>query len=110
MKRVTSIIIGTGLLAATSLASANSGQLSAVTVHQDRFSIADCTPPNDAKECADFHAAIRRNFSNREIGMLFGAAAAYQEYPTSYDRTRARYAAFVRNIEENGVAVAVAAR
>ena len=110
MKRVASIIIGTGLLAATSLASANSGQLSAVTVHQDRFSIADCTPPNDAKECADFHAAIRRNFSNREIGMLFGAAAAYQEYPTSYDRTRARYAAFVRNIEENGVAVAVAAR
>ena len=110
MKRVTSIIIGTGLLAATSLASANSGQLSAVTVHQDRFSIADCTPPNDAKECADFHAAIRRTFSNREIGMLFGAAAAYQEYPTSYDRTRARYAAFVRNVEESGVAVAVAAR
>jgi hypothetical protein len=110
MKRLISIIIGAGLLASTSLASANSGQLSAVSVHQDRFSIADCTPPNDAKECADFHAAIRRNFSNREIGMLFGAAAAYQEYPTSYDRTRARYAAFVRNVEENGVAVAVAAR
>lgn len=110
MKRFTSIVIGAGLLAATSLANATSGQLSAVTVHQDRFSTADCTPPNDARECADFHAAIRRNFSNREIGMLFGAAAAYQEYPTSYDRTRARYAAFVRNIEENGVAVAVAAR
>ena len=110
MKRFTSIIIGAGLLAATSFANASSGQLSAVTVHQDRISTADCTPPNDAKECADFHAAIRRNFSNREIGMLFGAAAAYQEYPTSYDRTRARYAAFVRNVEESGVAVAVAAR
>jgi len=110
MKRFTSITIGAGLLAATSLVNATSGQLSAVTVHQDRFFAADCTPPNDAKECADFHAAIRRNFSNREIGMLFGAASAYQEYPTSYDRTRARYAAFVRDVEESGVPVAVAAR
>ncbi len=110
MKHFASVIISAGLLATSSLAYATSGQLTAVTVHQDRFSIADCTPPNDAKECADFHAAIRRNFSNREIGMLFGAAAAYQEYPTSYDRTRAKYAAFVRNVEESGVAVAVAAR
>jgi hypothetical protein len=110
MKCFTSIVIAAGLLAATSLASAASGQLAQVTVHQNSFSTADCTPPNDAKECADFHAAIRRNFSKREIGMLFGAAAAYQEYPTSYDRTRAKYAAFVRAVEENGLAVAVASR
>ena len=67
-------------------------------------------PPNPSKECADFHAAIRQHFSKREIGMLFGAAAAYQEYRTTYDRTRAKYAAFVRDAEENGPAVAVAAK
>jgi hypothetical protein len=111
MKRFTSIVIGAGLLAATSLANAHTnGQLAQVTVHQDRFSAADCTPPNDSKECADFHAAIRRNFTTREIGMLFGAATAYWEYPTSYDRVRAKYAAFVRDVEEGGLAVAVAAR
>lgn len=110
MKRLTSILVGAGLLAATSLASAGNGQLAQVTVHQDRASVADCTPPNDSKECSDFHAAIRRNFSPHEIGMLFGAATSYQEYPTSFDRTRARYATFLRNVEENGSAVAVAAK
>jgi hypothetical protein len=110
MKCFTSIVIAAGLLAATSLASATSGQLAQVSVHQNSFSIADCAPPNDAKECAAFHAAIRRNFSEREIGMLFGAATAYQEYPTAFDRSRAKYAAFVRDVEENGLAVAVAAR
>jgi hypothetical protein len=111
MKLFTSIAIGAGLLVATSLANATStGQLALVTVHQDRSSATDCNPPNDSMECADFHAAIRKNFSAREIGMLFGAATAYQEYPTSYDRVRAKYAAFVRDAEERGVAVAVAAR
>jgi len=110
MKRHAFIVIGAGLLAASSLASAANGQLAQVTVHQDTFSAADCTPPNDSKVCADFHAAIRQNFSKREIGMLFGAAIAYQEYRTSYDRARAKYAAFVRDAEENGLAVAVAAR
>src|SRR5512144_2989359 len=111
MKRFAPIVIGAGLLTAASLANANtSGQLAAVTVHQDRPSAADCTPPNDSKECADFHAAIRRNFSKHEIGMLFGAAASYQEYKTSFDRVRAEYAAFVRDAEESGLAVAVAAR
>jgi hypothetical protein len=110
MKRFTSIVLGAGLLAATSLATANtSGQLAQVTVHQDR-SATDCTPPNNNKECADFHAAIRRNFSSREIGMLFGAATGYQEYITSYDRVRTKYAAFARDVEERGLAVAVAAR
>jgi hypothetical protein len=111
MKRFTSIVIGTVLLAATSLTNANStGQLALVTVHQDRSSAGDCNPPNDSLECADFHAAIRKNFSAREIGMLFGAATAYQEYPTSYHRVRAKYAAFVRDVEERGLVVAVAAR
>ena len=107
MKRFTSIVIGAGLLAMTSLANA-AGELASVTVNQNTFSAADCTPPNYAKACSEFHAAIRRNFSAREIGMLFGAATAYQEYPTSNDRVRARYAAFVRDVEESGLAVAVA--
>ena len=111
MKRFTSIVIGAGLLVAASLVNANTdGQLAAVTVHQDRLAGVDCTPPNASKECADFHAAIRRNFSTREIGMLFGAATAYQEYPTSFERTRAKYAAFLRTAEESGLAVAVAAK
>jgi hypothetical protein len=109
MKRITSIVIGASLLVTASLASA-AGQLAPVTVNQSSFSAKDCTPPNDSKECADFHAAIRRNFSSREIGMLFGAATAYQEYLTSNDRVRARYSEFVRNVEENGLAVAVAAK
>ena len=111
MKRFTSIVIGAGLLVAASLANANSnGQLAAVTVHEDRPGAAECTPPTDAKECADFHAAIRRNFSTREIGMLFGAATGYQEYPTAFERTRAKYAEFLRSAEESGLAVAVAAK
>jgi len=110
MKLLTSFLIGAGLLATTGFASAANGQLAQVSVHQNRLSPADCTPPNAAQACADFHAAIRRNFSMHEIGMLFGAATAYQEYPTSYDRVRAKYAAFVRDVDENGLAVAVAAR
>ena len=110
MKRHASIVFGAGLLAATVFANASNGQLAQVTVHQDTFAAAECTPPNDSQDCADFHAAIRRHFSTREIGMLFGPATAYQEYPTKYASVRARYAAFLRNIDENGLAVAVAAR
>jgi hypothetical protein len=109
MKRFTSIIIGAGLLATTSFANA-AGTLAQVNVRPNGSSLADCRPPNDAKECADFHAAIRQNFSSREIGMLFGAASAYPGYLTSNDRVRAKYAAFVRDVEENGLAVAVAAK
>jgi hypothetical protein len=110
MKRHTSIVIGAGLLAVTSLANAG-GQLAPVNVQGNLHPIAaDCAPPNDSKQCADFHAAIRKSFSTREIGMLFGGASAYQEYLTSNDRVRAKYAAFVRDVEENGLAVAVAAK
>jgi hypothetical protein len=105
MQRFTSIVIGAGLLAAAGLANA-AGQLAPVTVHRNFILSADCQPPSYARECASFHAAIRKNFSTREIGMLFGAATAYQEYPTSFERVRAKYAAFVNSAEENGVAVA----
>ena len=106
MQRYTSIVLGAGLLAATSLANAG-GQLAPVQVQGNLQSIAAaCTPPNDSKECSDFHAAIRKNFSSREIGMLFGAASAYQEYLTSNDRLHAKYVSFLRDVEEASVAVA----
>jgi len=63
----------------------------------------NCTPPADAPACADFHALLRANFTERELGMLFGAAAAHPEYMSSYDRTRDRYAMLVRDIETNGM-------
>src|SRR5438045_3926503 len=92
MQRFTAIVLGAGLLAATSLANA-AGQLASVNVQGDTQSIAaECAPPNDSQECADFHAAIRKNFTSREIGMLFGAATGYQEYLTSNERVHAKYA------------------
>ena len=110
MQRFTSIVLGAGLLAATSFANA-AGQLASVNVQGSTQSIAAaCTPPNDSKDCADFHTLIRKNLSTREIGMLFGAATSYQEYLTSNDHVQARYAAFVREVDENGLAVAVAAK
>lgn len=82
--------------------------LSSVVVHSERSSAKaplgnrtlDCTPPNSAVECAAFHREIRRNFTNREIGMLFGPATAYPEYLTSYDKVVRRYDAFTRAYDE----------
>jgi len=65
--------------------------------------IENCTPPADAPECAGFHALIRQNFSEREIGMLFGGATAYPEYRTSYSMVRDRYENLVRWVEDNGL-------
>jgi hypothetical protein len=69
--------------------------------------VEDCTPPAAAPECAGFHALIRQNFSEREIGMLFGASTAYPEYGTSYSSVRERYDNLVRWVEDNGVQLAV---
>jgi hypothetical protein len=38
-----------------------------------------CEPPSDATACESFHQWIRANFSQREIGMLFGARTNYPE-------------------------------
>lgn len=54
--------------------------------------VSACTPPTDAPACAEFHSWIRANFSEREIGMLFGASTAYPEYLTGgIDRLHKRY-------------------
>ena len=60
----------------------------------------DCTPPNSATECAAFHREIRRNFSSREIGMLFGAVTAYPEARTAYFKVAERFDAFTRVYDE----------
>jgi hypothetical protein len=92
MKHNTLILIGAGLLAATSFTHAGfanaAGQLAPVQVHGTAV---DCTPPNDNAVCSAWHEQIRRNFSSREIGMLFGARTAYPEYLTSYGKVEARY-------------------
>jgi hypothetical protein len=67
-----------------------------------------CEPPNGAPECATFHELIRQNFTPREIGMLFGGSTAYAEYRTSYDSTRERYDAFLRDLQQNGMPIPVA--
>lgn len=56
-----------------------------------------CTPPADAPACDNFHRFIRANFSDREIGMLFGARTSYPEYLSGgYDRVRQRYVLLVQ--------------
>lgn len=87
MKRNTLILIGAGLLAATSFANA-AGQLAPVQV---QGSTVDCTPPSSSAVCSAWHAEIRRNFTPREIGMLFGARTSYPNYAASFDRVQARY-------------------
>jgi len=41
--------------------------------------------------CTAWHRVIRANFSQREIGILFGTATSYPEYATSYARIKGRY-------------------
>jgi len=63
----------------------------------------NCTPPTTEPVCERFHWMLRANFTKRELGMLFGPSTAYLEYRASYDRVKARYAALLRNVAENGL-------
>ena len=87
---ILSITISTCLILASAIAGAAERQ-SLATVDVNSSSQSDCTPPNDRAACAAWHQEIRRNFSSREIGMLFGAATSYPEYKTSYSNVKARY-------------------
>ena len=88
MKRTTSIIVAALGVALCGTAGANERQLEAVKVSSP---VLDCAPPNDSQLCSAWHAEIRRNFTNREIGMLFGAATSYPEFKTSYVWVKGRY-------------------
>jgi hypothetical protein len=48
-------------------------------VHVSAAASLSCEPPSDAIACESFHQWIRANFSQREIGMLFGARTNYPE-------------------------------
>ena len=65
--------------------------------------VQNCTPPQAAPECASFHELIRQSFTEREIGMLFGAATSYPEYRTSYNSVRERYESLLRYVEDHGL-------
>jgi len=106
MKR---FILAIALTAAAGLASAGDKELAAVHV-QSSNTATECTPPNSDLACAGLHAAIRANFSKREIGMLFGAATSYPEFGTSYARVQERYARFLRDVESGNQSVALAAK
>lgn len=60
----------------------------------------DCAPPNTAEECAQFHKEIRKNFSTREIGMLFGASTAFAESRSAAPWIAQRYDNFARAYDE----------
>ena len=98
-------------LCSTAVTALAQTELSPVTVERANGArvIAACTPPNDAENCSYFHYLLRQNFTEHELGMLFGGATGYQEYPTGFETTRERYAAFIRDIAQNGVPVASAA-
>lgn len=61
--------------------------------------ISQCVPPDamGGAACDAFDRMIRANFTQREIGMLFGARTSYPEYLTGgVDRLQRRYDALVR--------------
>ncbi|MEP7044523.1 MAG: hypothetical protein ABI843_15765 [Dokdonella sp.] len=103
MKTMLVLTLTTSLLAASGTAFARDNPdrtLAPITIHRD--TLPDCTPPSAKSACAPLHAQIRHVFSKREIGLLFGNRTSYPEYWTSYDLVRARYQAFLRDVETYG--------
>jgi hypothetical protein len=108
-------------LFAIAISLATMGYASAEVVYQDQVLapvivehvdvnrlVQNCTPPQSAPECASFHELIRQSFTEREIGMLFGAATSYPEYRTSYNSVRERYDSLLRYVEDHGLPATVA--
>lgn len=60
----------------------------------------DCTPPNWTAECEQFHREIRKNFTMREISMLFGPTTAYPESRAIAPRVAERFERFARAYDE----------
>jgi hypothetical protein len=89
MNRTTlAIIAGIGIALFGTAGAAERQSLDAVKVNSSGL---DCTPPNASDVCSAWHAQIRRSFTQREIGMLFGARTSYSEYRTSYSQVKERY-------------------
>lgn len=98
-----------GLGAFSAGARAADSQLRTVTVHPatnaakaaPKAYTVECRPPNFSQECRAFHQAVRHSFSNREIGMLFGASTAYPEARSAYSRVAERYDNFTRAYDQS---------
>lgn len=91
MKRTILYLTTASCLTLASAIAGAADRQSLATVDVQGSSQSDCTPPNDRAICAAWHEEIRRNFTSREIGMLFGAATSYPEYKTAYSQVKARY-------------------
>lgn len=76
--------------------------------------LGDCTPPSTEPNlavCQAVAADLRRNFTDHEIQMIFGAWSHYPEYLTSYAHLSDRYQDFLRNyMSGNTYPVAQASR
>jgi len=103
MKAMLALTLISGLLTAggSALARDNADRtLAPITIHRD--TLPECTPPSSRSVCAPLHAQIRHVFSRREIGLLFGHRSSYADYWSSYDLVRARYQAFLRDVDTYG--------
>jgi hypothetical protein len=103
MKTMLAFTLVSGLLTTSGVALARDTSdrtLAPITIHRDLLD--DCTPPSSSRTCTSLHAQIRHVFSKREIGMLFGHRTSYADYWSSYDLVRARYQAFLRDVETYG--------
>ncbi|HEX7348276.1 MAG TPA: hypothetical protein VF264_01325 [Rhodanobacteraceae bacterium] len=68
-------------------------------VNVSATSVASCVPPTDAlgHACDSFDQLVRANFTEREIGMLFGYQTSYPESLTGgVERVQRRYRAMLR--------------
>ncbi|MBS0432332.1 MAG: hypothetical protein JSS21_08010 [Proteobacteria bacterium] len=100
-------------MAAFAGAAAAGNQQTMSPVYVSPADVAACTPPSDAPACGNFHRWIRANFSEREIGMLFGARTSYPESLTGgIDRLQKRYQALVQEYvaQQNAASEQVAAK
>lgn len=85
-------IVLAGLTSTAFAAGQQSRIMQSVTV--TGTSVSGCTPPNDSTghACDAYDQMLRANFSDREIGMLFGNRTSYPENLTGgIDRLQKRY-------------------
>lgn len=97
--KLSAISIAIALAGIAGGASAAGQDQSMPTIVVSGAPVAECTPPNDSTghRCDAFNQLIRANFSDREIGMLFGYRTSYPEYLTGgIDRLQRRYQAVLR--------------
>jgi hypothetical protein len=101
MKR---ILLTLALCAAGGFASAQDTLPPVVVYHVDSQRLVEnCTPPAAGPECSAFHALLRQNFTEHDLGMLFGAATSYPDYRTRYGWVRERYENLLRYIDDYGL-------